>query len=160
MRDSVEQLPLSKALTSIKCDVDLPLSLADLVPTPPNVEVLGQYYREFEFKSWLQEVEQPDDAGSAPSAEAAAQVAEVQANYDLILREADLDTWVTRLGSQELIAIDTETTSINYMDAELVGFSFAVALVKAAYLPVAHDYPGAPTQIFFGRGHCRAKTNP
>lgn len=147
LRDSVEQLPLSKALTSIKCDVDLPLSLADLVPTPPNVEVLGQYYREFEFKSWLQEVEQPDDAGSAPSAEAAAQVAEVQANYDLILREADLDTWVTRLGSQELIAIDTETTSINYMDAELVGFSFAVSLGQAAYLPVAHDYPGAPTQI-------------
>lgn len=147
LRDSVEQLPLSKALTSIKCDVDLPLSLADLVPTPPNVEVLGQYYREFEFKSWLQEVEQPDDAGSAPSAEAAAQVAEVQANYDLILREADLDTWVTRLGSQELIAIDTETTSINYMDAELVGFSFAVSPGQAAYLPVAHDYPGAPTQI-------------
>ena len=63
LRDSVEQLPLSKALTSIKCDVDLPLSLADLVPTPPNVEVLGQYYREFEFKSWLQEVEQPDVRG-------------------------------------------------------------------------------------------------
>lgn len=147
LRNSLEQLPLSKALTSIKCDVELPLSLADLVPTPPNVEVLGQYYREFEFKSWLQEVEQLDDAGSAPSAEAAVQVAEVQANYDLILHEADLDTWVTRLGSQELIAIDTETTSINYMDAELVGFSFAVSPGQAAYLPVAHDYPGAPAQI-------------
>jgi DNA polymerase-1 len=72
---------------------------------------------------------------------------QVETDYDLILDEGQLSEWVQRLSEQKLFAIDTETTSVNYMDAELVGFSFAVSPGRAAYLPVAHDYPGAPDQI-------------
>jgi DNA polymerase-1 len=146
LRDSLEQLPLSRALTQIKCDVDLPLHFADLVPTEPDVAVLGKFYREFEFKSWLEEVEPVGGANDAVGANEVVQE-QVETDYDLILDEGQLSEWVQRLSEQELFAIDTETTSVNYMDAELVGFSFAVSPGRAAYLPVAHDYPGAPDQI-------------
>ena len=146
LRDSLEQLPLSRALTQIKCDVDLPLHFADLVPTEPDVAVLGKFYREFEFKSWLEEVEPVGGANDAVGANEVVQE-QVETDYDLILDEGHLSEWVQRLSEQELFAIDTETTSVNYMDAELVGFSFAVSPGRAAYLPVAHDYPGAPDQI-------------
>ena len=146
LRDSLEQLPLSRALTQIKCDVDLPLHFADLVPTEPDVAVLGKFYREFEFKSWLEEVEPVGGDNDAVGANEVVQE-QVETDYDLILDEGQLSEWVQRLSEQELFAIDTETTSVNYMDAELVGFSFAVSPGRAAYLPVAHDYPGAPDQI-------------
>lgn len=146
LRDSLEQLPLSRALTQIKCDVDLPLHFADLVPTEPDVAVLGKFYREFEFKSWLEEVEPVGGANDAVGANEVVQE-QVETDYDLILDEGQLSEWVQRLSEQELFAIDSETTSVNYMDAELVGFSFAVSPGRAAYLPVAHDYPGAPDQI-------------
>ena len=146
LRDSLEQLPLSRALTQIKCDVDLPLHFADLVPTEPDVAVLGKFYHEFEFKSWLEEVEPVGGANDAVGANEVVQE-QVETDYDLILDEGKLSEWVQRLSEQELFAIDTETTSVNYMDAELVGFSFAVSPGRAAYLPVAHDYPGAPDQI-------------
>ena len=146
LRDSLEQLPLSRALTQIKCDVDLPLHFADLVPTEPDVAVLGKFYHEFEFKSWLEEVEPVGGANDAVGANEVVQE-QVETDYDLILDEGQLSEWVQRLSEQELFAIDTETTSVNYMDAELVGFSFAVSPGRAAYLPVAHDYPGAPDQI-------------
>ena len=146
LRDSLEQLPLSRALTQIKCDVDLPLHFADLVPTEPDVAVLGKFYREFEFKSWLEEVEPVCGANDAVGANEVVQE-QVETDYDLILDEGQLSEWVQRLSEQKLFAIDTETTSVNYMDAELVGFSFAVSPGRAAYLPVAHDYTGAPDQI-------------
>ena len=146
LRDSLEQLPLSRALTQIKCDVDLPLHFADLVPTEPDVAVLGKFYREFEFKSWLEEVEPVGGDNDAVGANEVVQE-HVETDYDLILDEGQLSEWVQRLSEQKLFAIDTETTSVNYMDAELVGFSFAVSPGRAAYLPVAHDYPGAPDQI-------------
>lgn len=146
LRDSLEQLPLSRALTQIKCDVDLPLHFADLVPTEPDVAVLGKFYREFEFKSWLEEVEPVGGDNDAVGANEVVQE-QVETDYDLILDEGQLSEWVQRLSEQKLFAIDTETTSVNYMDAELVGFSFAVSPGRAAYLPVAHDYPGAPDQI-------------
>jgi DNA polymerase-1 len=146
LREGLEQLPLSRALTQIKCDVDLPLHFADLVPTEPDVAVLGKFYHEFEFKSWLEEVEPVGGANDAVGANEVVQE-QVETDYDLILDEGQLSEWVQRLSEQELFAIDTETTSVNYMDAELVGFSFAVSPGRAAYLPVAHDYPGAPDQI-------------
>ncbi|MBL6814756.1 MAG: DNA polymerase I [Pseudomonadales bacterium] len=146
LRESLEQLPLSRALTQIKCDLELPLTFADLIPSAPNDEVLAEFYREFEFKSWLEELatapmptsadETPETAKHAPAT-----------NYELILDSEHLLRWIERLTGAELIAVDTETTSIDYMKAELVGFSFAVSPGEAAYLPVAHDYPGAPQQV-------------
>ena len=146
LRESLEQLPLSRALTQIKCDLELPMTFADLIPNAPNEEVLATFYREFEFKSWLEELaaapipsgveELPEAAKHAPAT-----------NYELILDSAHLQRWIERLAGAELIAVDTETTSVDYMKAELVGFSFAVSPGEAAYLPVAHDYPGAPEQV-------------
>ena len=146
LRQSLEQLPLSRALTQIKCDVELPLTFEDLVPQQADTESLAQFYGQFEFKSWQQEIDDtavlPDTMVPAPAAAPA-----VETEYEVILDEAHLQQWITLLEAQKLIAVDTETTSIDYMRAELVGFSFAISPGKAAYLPVAHDYPGAPDQV-------------
>ena len=151
LRDSLEQLPLSRALTQIKCDLDLPQTFADLIPTTPDNESLAEFYRLYEFKSWLQELDTPQTPAVAASVQMSDTVETAQpappANYELILDIEHLQQWVQRLEAAELIAIDTETTSIDYMKAELVGFSFAVISGEAAYLPVAHDYPGAPEQV-------------
>ena len=151
LRDSLEQLPLSRALTKIKCDLDLPQTFADLIPTMPNNESLAEFYRLYEFKSWLQELDAPQKPAAASADHMSNTVEAVKptppTNYELILDIEHLQQWVQRLEAAELIAIDTETTSIDYMKAELVGFSFAVISGEAAYLPVAHDYPGAPEQV-------------
>ena len=151
LRDSLEQLPLSRALTQIKCDLELPQTFADLIPTTPNNESLAEFYRLFEFKSWLQELDTPQTPAAVSSDHMSNTVEAVKptppTNYELILDIEHLQQWVQRLEAAELIAIDTETTSIDYMKAELVGFSFAVTSGEAAYLPVAHDYPGAPEQV-------------
>ena len=104
--------------------------------------------KEFEFKSWLQELDSSDAAGAIEAAdnEASAQPAG-ETDYDLILDQDHLQRWITLLEGQDLIAVDTETTSIKYMEAELVGLSFAISPGRAAYLPVAHDYPAAPDQV-------------
>jgi DNA polymerase-1 len=148
LRDSLEQLPLSRALTTIKCDVALDLTFADLVPSEPDTAELSKFYKKFEFKSWLQELDSSDVAGAieATENEAPAQTA-VETDYDLILDQDHLQRWIALLEDQKLIAVDTETTSIKYMEAELVGFSFAISPGRAAYLPVAHDYPAAPDQV-------------
>ena len=146
LRESLEQLPLSRALTQIKCDLELPMTFADLIPTASNDEVLAEFYREFEFKSWLEELAAAPALSSADELTAAAKQAPAT-HYELILDRDHLRRWIERLEAAELIAVDTETTSIDYMKAELVGFSFAVSPGEAAYLPVAHDYPGAPEQV-------------
>ena len=146
LRESLEQLPLSRALTQIKCDLELPMTFADLIPTASNDEVLAEFYREFEFKSWLEELAAAPALSSADELPAAAKQAPAT-HYELILDSDHLRRWIERLAAAELIAVDTETTSIDYMKAELVGFSFAVSPGEAAYLPVAHDYPGAPEQV-------------
>jgi DNA polymerase-1 len=146
LRESLEQLPLSRALTQIKCDLELPMTFADLIPTASNDEVLAGFYREFEFKSWLEELAAAPALSSADELPAAAKQAPAT-HYELILDSDHLRRWIERLEAAELIAVDTETTSIDYMKAELVGFSFAVSPGEAAYLPVAHDYPGAPEQV-------------
>ena len=122
------------------------MTFADLIPTASNDEVLAEFYREFEFKSWLEELAAAPALSSADELPAAAKQAPAT-HYELILDSDHLRRWIERLEAAELIAVDTETTSIDYMKAELVGFSFAVSPGEAAYLPVAHDYPGAPEQV-------------
>jgi len=137
LRDALAQLPLSKSLTTIKCDVDLEVSLQDLVVSPVDQKKLQVLFEKFEFKSWLEEL---DDAELRP-------VVERTKNYSTIVTIKELDTWIERLNDADLFAFDTETTSLNYMQAQLVGFSFAVQAGEAAYLPVSHDYLGAPKQV-------------
>ena len=144
LRGALEQLPLSKALTQIKCDVPLPLRLDQLQPVEPDQQHLREAFSELEFKSWLDALDS-EDLAVEQSGSAAAVSAEQ--DYHLIMTEAELQQWVVELRAAGEFAVDTETTSINYMQAQLVGFSFAARPGRAAYVPVAHDYPGAPEQL-------------
>ena len=144
LRNALDQLPLSKALTQIKCDVSLPLTLEQLQPTEPDQVHLRDAFARLEFKSWLEALDSDDAAVQQPDA---AQPVSHERDYHLVTTEQELQQWVEELRSAGEFAVDTETTSINYMQAELVGFSFASAPGRAAYVPVAHDYPGAPDQL-------------
>ena len=144
LRNALDQLPLSKALTQIKCDVSLPLSLEQLQPTEPDQVHLRDAFARLEFKSWLEALDSDDAAVQHADA---AQPVSHERDYHLVTTEQELQQWVEELRSAGEFAVDTETTSINYMQAELVGFSFASAPGRAAYVPVAHDYPGAPDQL-------------
>jgi DNA polymerase-1 len=140
LRASVDAIPLSKALVTIKCDVELDLGLSDLQRREPDTEKLKELYARFEFKTWLAAV-----LGASEST--AVSPAQIEGTYETILDEQDLKRWIERLAAADVFAFDTETTSLNYMNAEIVGVSFAVESGEAAYVPCAHDYPGAPDQI-------------
>ncbi|MCB1678149.1 MAG: DNA polymerase I [Halioglobus sp.] len=129
---------LSYALATIKTDVTLELSPGQLRNGVPEREVLRDWYTRLEFRSWLEELLEYSDAapGESPALDC-----------DTVTDQAGLDTWLQRLRSAELFAFDTETTSLDYMEAQIVGVSFAVEPGSAAYVPLAHDYPGAPPQL-------------
>ena len=138
LRASLEQIPLSKELVTIRRDVPLDVGPLDLELCEPDTETLKTLYGELEFRTWLGEL--LDAGGGAPDEAPAA-------DYETVLDEAALDAWIERLGAATEIAFDTETTSLDYMQADLVGVSFAVEPGHAAYVPFGHDYPGAPDQI-------------
>jgi len=139
LRSSLTQLPLSKELTTIKCDVDFNLGIGDLEPAPADEEALRALFEKLEFKSWVSEL----GAGDAPGPASGNR----ERNYEVIDTEEKLSRWLEHLEQADLFAFDTETTSLNYMDAELVGFSFAIEAGSAGYLPVGHNYVGAPPQL-------------
>lgn len=140
LRLSIEDLPLSKRLVTIMEDVEIDLALEDLKPQQPDRERLLELLRELEFQTWLKQL----DDTVEPRAESA-EAPEIE--YETILDEARFEHWLGLLQASEYFAFDTETTSLNYMEAEIVGLSFAVEPGCAAYVPVAHDYPGAPDQL-------------
>ncbi|HEY9050719.1 MAG TPA: DNA polymerase I [Gammaproteobacteria bacterium] len=141
LRDSLEQLPLSYQLATIVTDVDLEQKPKDLAKGEPDKKKLHQLYTNLEFKSWLGELEE----GEAP--EAVSTPVTTEAEYETILDEQSFKEWLKLLKKSELFAFDTETTSLEYMQARIVGVSFAVEPGKAAYVPFGHDYPGAPEQL-------------
>ena len=147
LRNSLEQLPLSKALTTIKTDVEVPISLKDLKRDPADRDLLLKEFARLEFKGWLAELE----GGQNEVESAQPPKAIVEKSYELITSMERLEEWLDRLSSVSFFAIDTETTSIDYMSAQLVGVSFAVDVGEAAYLPLAHDYVGVPEQVDFSR---------
>lgn len=142
LRESLEQLPLSRELVTIKCDVEMALKPLELEREAPDTDSLRKLYSELEFRTWLAELLGGD------SAEADRQQAQAaQSDYETVLDWARFDVWLEKLKAAELFAFDTETTSLNYMDARIVGVSFATESGAAAYVPVAHSYPGAPEQL-------------
>ena len=143
LRASLDQLPLSKQLVTIKCDVELDDTPESLQRTAPNTEVLRELFGRFEFKTWLAEQIDNDASGAAESSPQQTQEVE----YQTILTKKDFNQWLKRLKKAKLFAFDTETTSLDYMQAEIVGVSFAIEQGRAAYVPVAHDYVGAPAQL-------------
>ena len=141
LRASLAQLPLSKQLTTIKTDVPLNLRPEDLKPGKPDFDALRALYERIEANRLLAALE--EESGTAPEATPTAP----DTDYALILDKKTFEDWLKRLKEAELFAFDTETTSLDYMRAELVGLSFAEKAGEAAYVPVAHDYPGAPEQL-------------
>ncbi|MBB6520119.1 DNA polymerase I [Pseudoteredinibacter isoporae] len=142
--DNRDQAFLSYELATIKLDVDMDLGPADLKQSAPEQDALMGLFQEMEFKSWVSELGDAEEGDSAQGG-SAPQIAEVE--YQTILTEEELLPWLEALAKAELFAFDTETDSLNYMQAQLVGVSFAVEAGKAAYVPCAHDYLDAPDQI-------------
>ncbi|MEK9933354.1 MAG: DNA polymerase I [Luminiphilus sp.] len=145
---------LSYELATIKTDCELGLAEGDLDSDPPDQDALITLFRELEFKTWLDALLKGgnDAASSGETAEDDAPAAEpAQASEAVevttVLDQSTFDEWLAKLSRSSLFAFDTETTSLNYMAAEVVGVSFAVEAGAAAYVPLAHDYPGAPDQL-------------
>ncbi|WP_269531304.1 DNA polymerase I [Chitinimonas sp. BJYL2] len=164
LRDTLGWLPMGRKLVTIKCDVDLaadmPAGFDSLRPRDADQSALLNLYETYGFKSWLSEMKGEAAVGDKYAAEgntaalrsfAPAEVGEVReldrSNYTTILTEAQLDDWLAKLDAAELVAVDTETDSLEPMLARIVGISFAVAEGKAAYLPLTHHYADAPAQL-------------
>jgi DNA polymerase-1 len=141
LRDSLAQLPLSRELATIKLDVSLEKGPTGYQPVEQDKGELRRYYEWMESSRLLATL---NDGGHVEQQE---EVDQTPANYETVLSESVLQGWIEKLISHGLFAFDTETTSLDYMQAELVGLSFAVAPGEAAYVPVGHDYPGAPEQL-------------
>ncbi|TRW93299.1 DNA polymerase I [Candidatus Methylobacter oryzae] len=160
LRSSLDYLPLSKQLTTINCDLDLPYGIEDLLQQPMDTAKLKKLLAELGFSSWLKTLDSsttanaetieikselvvPDIAGATTDSASAAK----PPKYETLLTEQHFDAWLQRLNEAELFAFDTETTSLDYSKARIVGISFAVTPGSAAYVPLDHDYPDAPDQL-------------
>ena len=148
LRASLDQLPLSRTLVTLKCDVTLQHSPESLAITPPDRARLRALFERFEFKSWMTELnaEATENVTLEPTGESIKEKPTAN-HYELVLDKVHFNTWLDRLFQAEAFAFDTETTSLKYVDAVVVGVSFAVESEHAAYVPFGHDYPGAPTQL-------------
>jgi len=149
LAENKEFAELSYLLATIKCDVELDVSIEQLVNETPDRDTLFDLFSHYEFRNWLAELKTPPNSASTPIAEVYQPPAVLEQNYHVILSESDLHLWLEKLNNSELFSFDTETTSLNYLDARIVGFSFAVEAGEAAYLPLCHDYLGAPEQLDF-----------
>lgn len=147
-REQEEQVRLSYVLATIKTDVELEQSLEELELGPIDKEALLAVYREYELRNLIKELESGgEESGAEGDEEGAAPAAAIETDYRCILDEAEFDEWLARLQAAPLFAFDTETTSLDYMEARIVGVSFAIEPGKAAYVPFGHDYLGAPVQL-------------
>jgi len=163
LRAGLATLELSRRLATIRTDLDLPLSLEELVPRAPDLSTVRALYERFELRGLLRQLEAADaatgssakaapaagsSAAGGPLAGGAAVAAEhLERRYETITRWEDFERWLAALAAAELFAFDTETTSLDYMRAEIVGVSFCIEPGTAAYVPLAHVYPGAPEQL-------------
>lgn len=165
LREALEWLPTARELITIRCDIGIQENFSDLAPQPIDKLKLAELFDRFEFKSWKRELENMSENGVIPTGIANApvsdatrqQVAKVtdlsapSANtarlYTTILTQSDLNLWLEKLMQADLICFDTETTSLDPMNANIVGMSFAVKPGEAAYLPLTHDYFDAPEQL-------------
>ncbi|OHY81459.1 DNA polymerase I [Marinobacter sp. AC-23] len=153
LREATDTLPLSRELATIKMDVALAFGLEDLQEREQKDEELLELFREYELRGWTAELEAKASNAPAASENPATATgsnkapAPTEKRYSVVTQQKDLDAWVERLKKSELFAFDTETTSLRYMSAEVVGVSFAIEVGEAAYVPFGHDYMGAPEQL-------------
>lgn len=138
LRTHLEQLPLAQQLATIKTDVELSVKCSDLTLQTPDQEALKHWYTQLEFKSWLTELLEKNPSIKNP---------EQKVNYEIIFSESDFNVWLEKLKKTPVFAFDTETTDLDYMQARIVGISFAIDSGHAAYIPLTHNYLGAPAQL-------------
>ncbi len=141
LRAHVSELPLSRKLVTIYTDIKLPVTIADLKRQPANNAILIDLFKRLEFKTWLNEVL------SQPSSEVEKKTENAQLDYQIILTESHWQQVWQEIQKATEIAFDTETTSLDAMNAELVGICLAIKPNQGFYIPLAHDYPGAPVQL-------------
>lgn len=144
LRKALDWFDTARKLVKIKCDVELPVAVTELTQNPQDTERLVALYEELGMKTALQELRQQDGENANGQQKTTPVV------YQTILTEAALSEWVDRLNNTDLVSIDTETTSLNPMEAKLVGISLSVESHHAAYLPLMHDYLDAPQQLEMG----------
>lgn len=159
LRLALSWFETSRQLITIRCDVDLPVKIPDLALQPQDVDTLMQLYDRLDMKTALRELRQQMEIGQTgglavrenatdPDMKLAfAATPEEDGHYQTILAESELDAWIARLQQAQLVSLDTETTSLNPMQARLVGISFCIDSCYAAYLPLQHDYAGVPDQL-------------
>ena len=158
LRKSLDWLNKSRELLAIKCDVALPVELHSLGLKPQDTAKLTELYERLDLKIWLKELRQSPGSennnatpstsnhpGLTPRRQISVESAPI--DYQTILTQSQLDEWITRIDAAPIVSLDTETTGLNPMQAELVGISFSIAPHQAAYLPLSHCYAGAPPQL-------------
>jgi len=153
LRASLGELPLSKELTTIKCDLDLPYHIDDLRCTPEDKQLLQEQLELLGFNAWSKSLKNTSFVPHTPSTTMvmeevpASEPVESGVEYEMIVTMSAFNHWLDKLKAAELFAFDTETTSLDYTAAEIVGVSFSVTVGEAVYVPLAHDYPGVPEQL-------------
>jgi len=160
LRAGLATLELSRRLATIRTDLELPLSLEELTPGAPDLAALRELYTRYELRALLRQLEGGDAGtpaaaanrsappGAAPPApDLTPPAAAIERRYETVTSWEQLERWLAALRAAPLFAFDTETTSLDYMKAEIVGVSFCIEPGVAAYVPLAHAYPGAPPQL-------------
>jgi DNA polymerase-1 len=140
LRESLDFLPMSYELATVKLDCDTGTTVDELEQRDPDPALLAALYREYGFNRWLEEL-------GAASETSRDKTAQPEANYECVLTRESFDNWLDRLRRATGFAVDTETTSLDYMQAELVGISLCVEPGTACYIPLTHRYDGAPAQL-------------
>ena len=166
LRAGLATLELSRRLATIRTDLELPLSIEELEPSPPDTQALRELYTRYELRALLRQLEggepspttgasggaasalqRPSASAAAPATESGAASAQPARHYETITRWEDFERWLEMLRAAPLFAFATQTTSLDYMKAQIVGVSFCVEAGTAAYVPLRHVYPGAPDQL-------------
>jgi DNA polymerase-1 len=164
LRRALDFLPLGRRLVTVRCDLELPQTLAELAPRTPDRERLIELFGRYEMRSWLREAQeqaplptlsdapvQPQSAQQpetpVPPADLLSDNGEHRAGYEMIVDWAAFDTWLAKIEATPLTALDTETTSLDPFSARIVGVSLAIAPGEAVYIPLAHHYAGVPAQL-------------
>ncbi|MFK7995029.1 MAG: DNA polymerase I [Granulosicoccus sp.] len=154
LRDSLEYLPMSYDLATIRLDVELEKAVDQLTLNDADTKALADLYAELEFKTWAKELadgmsplQTRASQGGSPAVSDLPAASTAESQYETITSMKVLDRWIAELTAAPLFAFDTETTSLDYMQAEVVGISFSLPGGRAAYVPLSHDYEGAPEQL-------------
>ncbi len=139
LRDSLDFLPMSYQLATIKLDCELDIDIDDLVQGEADNGALAAYYQQYGFNRWYDDLDSSEGSIAMPEA--------IQSEYECVLDRRDFEHWLQQLKNADSFAIDTETTSLDYMQARLVGISLCLKAGKACYIPLGHSYLGAPEQL-------------